>query len=100
GIGGHEDFVAQSGLELGDRSLIFLPSTATVAGEVVSRIVPVLPPGATVATPRHQVDVGGPEPRVPELRGRAVRERAEALAEIAHPDFRADLRAAVAQVAS
>ena len=100
GIGGHEDFVAQSGLELSDRSLICLPSTATVDGGVVSRIVPVLPPATTVTTPRHQVDVVITEHGVAELRGRTVRERAAALAEIAHPDFRDELRGAVAQVSS
>jgi len=96
GIGGHEDFVAQSGLELGDRSLICLPSTAHVNDAVVSRIVTTLTPGTTVTTPRHQVDLVITEFGVAELRGRTVRERAVALAEIAHPDFRSELRAAAA----
>jgi len=100
GIGGHEDFVAQSGLELGDRSLICFPSTASADGTVVSRIVTTLSPGTTVTSPRHQVDVVITEYGVAELRGRTVRERAVALAEIAHPDFRDELRAAVAEVAS
>jgi acyl-CoA hydrolase len=96
GIGGHEDFVAQSGLDVTDRSLICLPSTAVAADAVVSRIVPTLPPGTTVTTPRHQVDVVITEYGVAELRGRTVRERAIALADIAHPDFRDELRAAAA----
>ena len=101
GIGGHEDFVAQSGLELGDRSLICLPSTAHVAGagERVSRIVANLAPGTTVTTPRHQVDVVITEHGVAELRGRTMRERAVALAEIAHPDFRDELRATATTMA-
>jgi acyl-CoA hydrolase len=99
GIGGHEDFVAQSGLEVSDRSLICLPSTARADGTVVSRIVPVLAPGTTVTTPRHQVDVVITEHGVAELRGRTVRERATALAAIAHPDFRDELGAAAAQLA-
>lgn len=94
GIGGHEDFVAPSGLELSDRSLICLPSTATVAGAAVSRIVSTLTPGTTVTTPRHQVDVVMTEHGVAEMRGRTMRERAVALAGIAHPDFRDELRAA------
>ena len=98
GIGGHEDFVAQSGLELEDRSLICLPSTAHSAGAVISRIVTTLTPGATVTTPRHQVDLVITEHGVAELRGRTVRERAVALAEIAHPDFRDELRAAAGQI--
>jgi acyl-CoA hydrolase len=96
GIGGHEDFVAPSGLELEDRSLICLPSLATVNGSTVSRIVETLSPGTTVTTPRHQVDVVLTEHGVAELRGRTTRERAKAIAEIAHPDFRDGLRAAAA----
>jgi acyl-CoA hydrolase len=89
GIGGHEDFVAVSGLELSDRSLVCLPSTAAGA----SRIVPVVPDGATVTSPRHQVDVVITEHGIAELRGRTTRERALALAEIAHPDHCDELRA-------
>jgi acyl-CoA hydrolase len=100
GIGGHEDFVAQSGLELGDRSLICFPSTANSDGNAASRIVTTLSPGTTVTSPRHQVDVVSTEYGIAELRGRTVRERALALAEIAHPDFRDGLRAAVAEIAS
>jgi acyl-CoA hydrolase len=100
GIGGHEDFVEQSGLELSDRSLICLPSTAVVAGTVVSRIVSTLTPGTTVTTPRHQVDLVVTEHGVAELRGRTVHERALALAELAHPDFREELRTAAEQVTS
>lgn len=96
GIGGHEDFVAQSGLELEDRSLICLPSLATVRGTTMSRILETLPPGTTVTTPRHQVDVVLTEYGAAELRGRTTRERARALAEIAHPDFRDRLRATAA----
>lgn len=91
GIGGAEDFVAGAGLELSDRSLICLPSTFTKDGELRSRIVPAFGPGAVITTPRHQVDVIVTEYGVAELEGRTVRERAEALAAIAHPRFRADL---------
>ncbi len=93
GIGGHEDFVAASGLELEDRSLLCLPSTSTVGGTLISRIVALLAAGSVVTTPRHQLDVVVTEYGVAELRGRTVRERAAALAEIAHPDFRDQLHA-------
>jgi acyl-CoA hydrolase len=96
GIGGHEDFVAVSGLELEDRSLVCLPSTAINEGETISRIVALVPDGSTVTSPRHQVDVVVTEHGIAELRGRTMRERAEALIGIAHPDFRADLRQASA----
>lgn len=99
GIGGHEDFVAVSGLSLEDRSLVCLPATATRDGGSVSRIVADLPDGATVTTPRHQIDVVVTEHGVAELRGRTVRERAEALASIAAPEFRDELRAAAGLLA-
>lgn len=88
GIGGAEDFVAGAGLELSDRSLICLPSTFTKDGELRSRIVPEFAAGTVVTTPRHHVDVIVTEYGAAELEGRTVRERAEALAAIAHPDFR------------
>ena len=94
GIGGHEDFVQGPGASLASRSLVCLPSTATVAGEVVSRIVPELPAGTSVTTPRHQLDVVITEHGVAELQGRNVQERARSLIEIAHPDLRDEIRRA------
>lgn len=93
GIGGHEDFVAASGLELEDRSLICLRSSTVVNGQRVSRISGQFPAGTIITTPRHQLDVVITEYGVAELRGRTVRERARALAAIAHPDFRDSLLA-------
>jgi acyl-CoA hydrolase len=91
GVGGHEDFVSGAGLQSDDRSLICLPSTATLAdGTAVSRIVSGLAP-AIVSTPRHQTDVVITEHGVAELRGRSVAERAVALASIADPAFRDQL---------
>lgn len=95
GIGGAEDFVAGAGLELTDRSLICLPATFEKDGEVKSRIVPAFAAGSVITTPRHHVDVIVTEYGVAELEGRTVRERAEALAAIAHPDFRDELLAAL-----
>ena len=94
GIGGHEDFVAGAGLTLEARSLLCLPSTVTVGGQVRSRLVPFFGPGAVITTPRHQVDVVVTEHGVAELEGRTVHQRGLALASIAHPDFRDELLAA------
>jgi acyl-CoA hydrolase len=91
GIGGHEDFAAGAGLELEDRSLLCLPSTATVDGETRSRIVPWFDRGAVVTTPRHQVDVIITEHGAAELAGKTVHQRGLELARIAHPDFRDEL---------
>lgn len=91
GIGGHEDFIAGPALSLEDRSLLCLPSTVTVGGEVRSRIVPWFDAGAVITTPRHQVDVIVTEHGAAELQGLTVHQRGEALAEVAHPDFRDEL---------
>jgi acyl-CoA hydrolase len=92
GVGGHEDFVAGAELHLDAHSLICLRSTAQVAGRSVSRIAGLLPEGSVVSTPRHHTSVVVTEFGAAELMGLTVRERAQALAEIAHPDFREDLR--------
>jgi acyl-CoA hydrolase len=94
GIGGHEDFISQSGLSLADRSLVCLRSTSQVEGVTISRIIPRLPEGWIVTTPRHQLDLVITEHGVAHLRGRTVRERAHALAQIAAPQFRDELRKA------
>ncbi len=88
GIGGAEDFATGPGTSLEQRALLCLPSTATVKGELHSRILPWLPAGSVVTTPRHQVDVVITEFGAAELEGLTVHQRGEALAAIAHPDFR------------
>jgi acyl-CoA hydrolase len=93
GIGGHEDFVAGGDLQSDDRSLICLPATSVVNGEMISRITGRLPEGSVVTTPRHLVDVVVTEYGAAELQGRTIRERALALAAIAHPQFRDELAA-------
>jgi acyl-CoA hydrolase len=97
GIGGHEDFVSGPALSLEDRSLLCMPSTAIVAGERVSRIVPWFDAGAVITTPRHQVDVIVTEYGVAELQGLTVHQRGRALAAIAHPDYRDQLLEAAAR---
>jgi acyl-CoA hydrolase len=93
GVGGHEDFVAGAEMRIDDHSLICLRSTAVANGVTRSRIVPLLPEGSVVSTPRHHTGVVITEYGSADLSGRTVRERAAALAEIAHPDFRDELRA-------
>lgn len=93
GIGGHEDFVASSGLELEDRSILCFKSSTMLDGARATRIVGQFPAGTIVTTPRHQLDVVITEYGAAELRGRTVRERARALAAISHPDFRDELAA-------
>ncbi len=92
GIGGAEDFVSGPAYARGGRSLVCMHSTSVVDDALVNRIVPSHPPGAIITTPRHQIDVVVTEYGSAELEGLTVRERGNALAEIAHPDFRDELR--------
>ncbi|NNE10271.1 MAG: acetyl-CoA hydrolase/transferase family protein, partial [Gemmatimonadetes bacterium] len=91
GIGGQVDFIRGAAMSDGGRPVLALPSTA--AGGTRSRIVTELTPGAGVVTSRGDVHYVVTEYGVAYLHGKSVRERAMALVEIAHPDFRPELRA-------
>jgi acyl-CoA hydrolase len=93
GIGGQMDFIRGAALSRGGKAIIALPSTA--AGGSVSRIVAELSPGAGVVTTRGHVHWIVTEYGAVDLHGKTLRERAEALLSISHPDFRADLRRSV-----
>ena len=67
-----------------------LPSTA--AKGKISKIVPLLDEGAAVTTSRNDIDYAVTEYGIAKLKGRTLRQRALALIEIAHPDFRDGLR--------
>ncbi len=94
GVGGHELFVIGAHDSPGGKSIICMHSTANSSGERVSTIVPALPPGTPVTTPRHHVQYVITEYGVAHLALLPDRERAFALADIAHPDYREELRAA------
>ena len=89
GVGGQLDFVRGASRARGGRAIIALPSTAR--GGSVSRIVPTLAAGAGVVTTRADVHDVVTEYGVAHLRGRNLRQRAEALIGVAHPSFRAEL---------
>jgi acyl-CoA hydrolase len=95
GIGGQMDFIRGSALSRGGKPIIALPSTA--AGGTISRIAPSLKPGSGVVTTRGHVHWIVTEHGAVNLFGLSLRQRAEALISIAHPDFRAELRAAAAE---
>jgi GNAT superfamily N-acetyltransferase len=92
GIGGQVDFIRGARRSCGGKPIIALPSTAR--GGTVSRILAALEPGTGVVTSRGDVHYVVTEYGVAELWGKSVRERALALINIAHPDFRAELLAA------
>src|SRR5206468_12268365 len=95
GVGGHEAFVMGATEAPGGKSVLCLKSTATVEGRRVSTIVPSFPPGSTVTTPRHHVQWVVTEHGAVDLSVLGDRTRVEALIGIAHPDFRAEIRASL-----
>lgn len=90
GTGGHLSFAMAAFMSRGGRYVCVLPSTAR--GGATSRITFRFEPGQTVTVPREIADTVVTEYGIARLLNRSVRERAEALIAIAHPDFRAELR--------
>ena len=90
GVGGQMDFIRAAALSDGGKPIIALPS-ATSGGE--SRVVSHLRPGAGVVTTRAHVHFVVTEYGIADLFGKNLRQRAEALIAIAHPDHRDALTA-------
>ncbi len=89
GVGGQVDFIRGAARSKGGLPIIAMPSTAK-RGQL-SRIVPTLKLGAGVITSRNDIHYVVTEFGVADLYGKSVRERAKALIDIAHPDFREEL---------
>jgi len=95
GTGGHESFVVGAGSAPGGKSMICLRSTAQVHGERNLTIVAALPARTLVTTPRHHTQLVVTEHGAVDLSLLDDLERPRALIEVAHPDFRAALRASL-----
>ncbi len=89
GVGGQLDFVRGASRSKGGMPFIAFLSTAK--NDTASRIVPMLAPGSGVVTTRNDVHFIATEYGVAALRGKTIRERAQALIRIAHPNFREEL---------
>lgn len=89
GIGGQVDFLRGAARSKGGVPIIALPSTAKNGS--LTRIVPMLQPGAGVVTSRGDVHYVVTEHGVANLYGKTVRQRAEALIQVADPKFREEL---------
>jgi acetyl-CoA hydrolase len=89
GIGGQVDFIRGAARSEGGKPIIALPSTTK--NNTISRIVPTLKTGAGVVTSRGDVHYVVTEFGIAELHGKSIQERARALINIAHPNFREDL---------
>lgn len=98
GTGGQADTAIGAQNSVGGKSVIALYSTAQIkqpgqeAKKTISKIVPRLTHGAVVSLSRNDVDYVVTEFGIAELRGTSVRERLKRLINIAHPDFRDQLK--------
>lgn len=89
GVGGQVDFVRGANMCKNGKSIMAMPSTA--AKGKVSKIVPLLDEGAAVTTSRNDVDYVVTEYGIAQLKGKTLKDRARALINIAHPNFRPSL---------
>ena len=92
GPGGQTVFAVAASWCEGGRSVIAVPSSSIAGGARHSRILTELPLGSVVTVPRTYVDYVVTEHGIATLRGKTIRQRAEELIAVAHPDFRAELR--------
>lgn len=97
GTGGQADTAIGAQKSPGGKSFIALYSTANIKNAdgnriPVSKIVPTLKPGAAISLSRNDVDYVVTEYGVAWLRGQSINERVKRLIDIAHPDFRENLR--------
>lgn len=88
GVGGQMDFIRGAALSDGGKPIIAMPA---LTNKGVSKIVPYLKEGAGVTTTRAHVHYVATEYGVVDLFGKNLKQRAEALISIAHPDFREQL---------
>ncbi len=92
GVGGQVDFIYGASRSKDGVPIIALPSVATMKdGATVSKIAGMLKLGAGVVTSRNHVRYVVTEYGVADLYGKTIRQRAQALINIAHPNFREDL---------
>ncbi|KHF38802.1 acetyl-CoA hydrolase/transferase family protein [Halalkalibacter okhensis] len=87
--GGQADFGIGARMANNGKGIICLHSTAK--NGTISKIVPTLAKGSVVTTSKNDVDYVVTEYGVAKLRGKTIRERVEALIQIAHPNFRDEL---------
>jgi acyl-CoA hydrolase len=92
GTGGQTIFTVTAAYCNPGKAVIVTPSSAMVKGRRISRIVPMLEPGSVVTAQRAFVDYVVTEHGIATLRGKSLRQRAAALIEVAHPEFREELR--------
>lgn len=91
GVGGQMDFIRGASLSDGGKPIFAMPS---ITNKGLSKIVPYLKQGAGVTTTRAHVHYVATEHGVVNLYGKNLKQRAQALISIAHPDHREALEKA------
>lgn len=91
GTGGQAIFTITAQYCNPGKSILVTPSSSIVKGKRISRIVPMLEAGSVVTAQRAFVDYVVTEYGIATLRGKSLRQRAAALIEVSHPEFRPDL---------
>jgi acyl-CoA hydrolase len=91
GTGGQLDFVEGAYKSKNGQSFICMTSTFEGKNGLVSRIKPILTPGAIVTSPRTASHMIATEFGIADMKGKSTWERAEALINIAHPKFKDEL---------
>lgn len=92
GTGGQLDFVRGAQWSEGGKSFIATTSSFIKNGKRVSKIVSAFAPGSVVTTPRSDVQYVATEYGCVNLKPLSMGDRARALIDLAHPDFRDELR--------
>jgi len=92
GTGGQLCFAVGAAFSRDGRAITVLPSTGK--NGTISRIVGMLEQGTVVNIPRSLTDCVVTEYGIAHLKGKSLRNRAEQMISIAHPDFRDELREA------
>lgn len=88
GVGGQVDFIYGASMSLGGKAIIAMPS---LTNKGVSKISPILTPGAGVVTTRNHIHWFVTEFGAVNLYGRSLQERAKLVISVAHPNFREEL---------
>ena len=88
GVGGQIDFIYGASRSEGGKAIIAMPS---VTKNGISKIAPILTPGAGCVTTRNHIHWFVTEYGAVNLYGKSLQERARLLISVAHPDHREEL---------
>ncbi len=88
GVGGQVDFIYGASMSQGGKAIIAMPS---LTNKGVSKISPILTPGAGVVTTRNHIHWFVTEFGAVNLYGKSLQERAKLIISVAHPNFREEL---------